>query len=204
MFNKLASQLATYCVEHELIEQRLFALCRYKIELFLSGFFFFLLLFPVSAIFHAYIEVFSFATAAYFFRRRMGGWHAPWPWLCQIMSVGLVILAVVVLGPLLEQLPRDSAYELSIALNVFAFILRPAYPPQLHFTAEEALANTQRKNYLLIILTAVQFIAYMWFDFRIVIYTFLGLAVTVFTVLLEKICYMKKGLDNNERLEDDC
>lgn len=195
MFHRLASRLASYCVEHALVEPRLFPLCRYKLELFLGNSFFTLLLFLIAALFHAYIEAFSFAITAYFFRRRMGGWHAPWPWLCQIMSIGLVVLAIAGVGPLMERLSNNAAYVLSIALDVFALILPPAYPPQLHFTAGEIRANTQRKNRLLLPLAMVQSAALIWLDFRIVIYTSLGLAVTVITVLLEKISYRKKGLN---------
>lgn len=192
MLNKLANQLATYCVEHTLIEPRLFPLFRYKLELFLGTSLFALLLFLVSAIFRAYAEAFSFAITAYFFRRRIGGWHAPWPWLCQIMSIGLVILTLVCLGPLLERLSENTMYALSVALNVFAFFFRPAYPPQLHFTAEEIQANIRRKNHLLLILTIVQLVAFIWLDFRIVIYTFLGLAATLTSVLLEKSVITRK------------
>jgi len=194
MIHALASRLTDFCVAHELINPKLSPFLLYKLELFLRTAFFSFVLILIAIASHAYIEILSFAATTLLLRRRMGGWHAPVPWLCQVLSILLIIVFVFVLGPLIDHLPPVTILVLSLALDVFSFFLKPSYPPQLHFTAEEIQANAKQSHRLLLLLATVQLISFFWLDDRIVTYTFLGLAVTVLTVLLEKIKHLQKGL----------
>lgn len=191
MIHNLAGQLATYCVEHELVDAKLFPFCRYKFETTLGTalFYFFLLILAVLS--KAYVEIFIFTITATIFRKRMGGWHAPYPWLCQIMSTALVIIAVFILGPLLKQIPSFVILLFSIIVDLLSYIVSPSYPTQLHFTLKEVQANTMRKDILVIILLFIHLISYFFDLTNMLLYTFLGLTTTLSTVLLEK--FKKKG-----------
>lgn len=200
MIHALASRLADICVAHELINPKLHPFLLYKLELFLSTAFFSCVLILIAILSHTYIEIISFAATVFLLRRRMGGWHAPAPWLCQVLSILLIFVFVFVLGPLIDHLHPVIILVSSLVLDMFSYFLKPSYPPQLHFTDEEIQANTKQSHSLLLLLASVQLVSFFWLDDRIVTYTFLGLAVTVLTVLLEKIQHLQKGLTPHERV----
>lgn len=194
MIHALASRLTDFCVTHELINPKLYPFLLYKLELFLSTAFFSCVLILIAILSHTYIEILSFAATVFLFRRRMGGWHAPAPWLCQILSILLIIVFVLALGPLIDHLHPVIILISSLVLDVFSYFLKPSYPPQLYYTDNEIQANTKQVHRLLLLLVTVQLLSFFWLDTHIVTYTFLGLAVTVLTVLLEKIKHLQKGL----------
>lgn len=197
MIANLSNRIAMFLVGHELVDPQYLPLLRYNIDSVLRTSFFALIVFLISAALHIWVEALSFTAASFLLRRRMGGWHAPTPWLCQAISVASVLIAALVVGPLLETLPERVIYPLSMLLDLFAFVLRPAYPPQLHFNDKESRANSNRKNLLVGLLALIQLVSFLWLDFRIVIYSSLGLAVTVCSVLLEKII-QRERMTNHE------
>lgn len=194
MFHKLAESLTEHFLKHDLIEERQIPFCCYKLEQLIGSVVFFLILLLISIATKSYLEAFSFAVSASVFRRHMGGWHAPSAWLCQIMSTLLVLFIILLIGPMIEAIDKPAViFALSVALTLVSLCIHPAFPPQMHMTETETHANQKLKNLCLLILLLVQLISYLFLDFRIVIYTALGLAVTLFTVSLEQIIRYKEG-----------
>lgn len=204
MIYRLSCRLAAFCVTHDIIDQRHFPHLQYKAETLLRTTLFSCSLALLALITRQYLEICTFALTTYLFRKHMGGWHAANPWLCQLLSFGIILLITLLIGPIITQLPKTVFFFLSIVLDSLVIILPPAYPSQLHLSVEEAHANIKRKNHILALVVLVQFLAFLWFDFRIVIYTSLGLATTVITVLLEKTICLKKGCRVHENTERSC
>ena len=199
MFHKIAVALTGYLLKHDLIEDTQVPFCCYKLEQLIGSGVFVVILLLISMAAKAYLEVFSFAIAASVFRRHMGGWHAPSPWLCQIMSTLFVLLAVFLIGPIIEAADSRAVIFLSAAaLTLVTFLIDPVFPPQMHMTKAEIFANRKLKNTYLLLLLLVQLISYLFFDLRIAIYTALGLALTLITISLEKIKNKRKDAPHEE------
>lgn len=202
MIYRLSHRLATLCVSCNIIDSCHFPHLQYKAEILLRSSLFSLFLILLAFSLHKPLEVFIFALTTHLFRRHMGGWHAPTPWMCQILSLGVVSLMTLLVGPLVTMIPQNTLFFLCLVLDFFILFLAPAYPPQLHLTLDEEKANIIRKNIILAFVIVIQICSFLSWDFRIVIYTFLGLATTVMTVLLEKIC-LKKGCRVHEQAEEN-
>lgn len=194
MIHQLSCHFASYCVTHDIIDQQHFSHLQYKTEILLRTLVFMLCLILLSAITHLQIEIGILTLTIYLFRKRMGGWHASRPWICFIISLALILIMTLIVAPLATNAPKSMFFLLCLALDFVVAILPPAFPPQLHFSTQEKNANIKRKNQLLVIVIIIQIIAFLWCDFRIVIYTFFGLAITVISVLLEKTIHLKKGM----------
>lgn len=189
----LSLRLAHCFARHDLIDEPHIPHLAYKAEMLIGTLFFAAFLAALALFSGRWLPILSFSVPVYLLRRRMGGWHAPSPGLCQLMSAASVLLAVFLLGPRAERLPASAIFAAALSLDVFALLLRPAYPPQLHFSAEEAQANQARKTRLIVWLFLVQLLAFAAGALPIVLYSLLGLSFTVATVLLEKIILIKKG-----------
>ena len=97
-----------------------------------------------------YIETAAFLIPFYFLRRRMGGCHAGSACTCFLISIGAVIIVGSFIGTWLLVLPSWLILIADALVLATAIILRPVYPAQVHFTAEEIDANYRKKNDLLI------------------------------------------------------
>ena len=201
MFHNFAVFLTGHFLKQDIIEETQVPFCCYKLEQLIgSGIFAFILLL-ISIATESYLEIISFSISASVFRRHMGGWHAPSAWLCQIMSILLVLLAVFFVGPIIETLGNPAiVFSSAIALTLISLFISPAFPPQMHMSKTEIFANQRLKNIYLLILLLVQLISYLCLDYRISIYSALGLVITVFTVLLEKTKRCRKD-DPHEKPE---
>ena len=199
MIHILSCYFASYCATHDIIDQQHFSHLQYKTEIFLQSMVFVFCIILLSAITHLQIETGILTLTIYLFRKRMGGWHASRPWICFIISLALILIMTLIVAPLANDAPKSIFFLVCLALDFVVAILPPAFPPQLHFSTQEKNANIKRKNQLLVVVIAIQIIAFLWCDFRIDIYTFLGLAITVFSVLLEKTIQLKKGMRTHEK-----
>ena len=89
--------------------------------------------------------------AAMFLRQRAGGWHAPSPWLCQFLSVGLAAVGCLAGQGCADRLPLLWLAALLAAAGWLVFWLAPAAPTNLPFTPAEWAANRRlaRRRFLL-------------------------------------------------------
>lgn len=118
------------------------------------------------------------------------------------IGVGVVVLNALLVGPLIERISTKAIFIIATGLNLVSFFLHPAYPFQLHLNSKEICANINRKNLLLIVITSIQFVCYLWNYIEVVLYTFLGLGFTVVTVVLKNFIIRKDK--NHERSKDNC
>ena len=142
-----------------------------------------------------YVESMAFLVPFYFLRRRMGGCHAKSSCVCFFISIGLVIFSSSFLGRMLLPLPISILFTLNLICVLFAMHLRPAYPPQIHFSIQEITANYIRKNYLLLLILLIQCLSLILYDKRILVYSQCGIVLCNITVLIEK----QKGRRENEK-----
>lgn len=192
MLHRLAYYAASFFVKHDLIDTKYFALLQYKAETLINTVFFSLLLLLISVVSHSYVEIIIFSLATCLFRQRMGGCHASTPWVCQLLSLTTVVFMVFLIGPIISSLPTPLIFCLCIGMDLVAYILPPAYPPQLHLNEKEIQMNVKRKNQILIFTFIVQTLS-LPIDTQFSVYSLLGLATTVLTVLLEMINIQRKG-----------
>lgn len=158
--------------------------CAYAMERKLITILFFVLLLPVVIILGVVKEATIFSFVMYFLRRRYGGWHAPYLWLCQGISIFLVLIVTLVIGPYLLTLPLQLIWGLDVALMVLAFLQKPVYQPQMHFDENVIRANRRKKDQLLVFIFAVQTALYA-LDNSFLIYSFLGVLTGVVSVYIE-------------------
>lgn len=171
---------------------------RYVLECFIGRITFLSLLALVCIILHCYEEALSFSVVLLIFRRRMGGWHARSRWLCQMLSIGSVILVSCLLGPLLSKAPFWITISANILLILTSFLLSPVYPPQMHFSAEEKTGNIRKKNQFLLILLILQFPLVKLFNYEILSYINLGLCFGMTSLFIEYISNLNRKDNNHE------
>ena len=198
MLQKIALNLTEYSIKQKWIDPTQSQWCQYALEKRLGFIFFAMMCILLAAVIHEWVALFSFVVVFYVFRQKMGGWHAHSFWLCQLISLGTVIVAVVILGPLLEQVKPSVIISLDIPLIAWTYFLKPAYPPALHFSQKIREANTKRKNQMLLWLTIFQLLSLMLTGFSFLIYSILGLAIADLSVLVQMYKKYKKGCINHE------
>jgi len=165
---------------------------QYALDSFIGKTVFFVLLTIICVILHCFKEALIFSIVFLAFRSRMGGWHANSRWLCQLLSIGIVIVSSCMLGPQLENLHISILVSLNLSVIVISFFLSPAYPPQLHLSQDEIKGNIYKKNQLLIVLILIQLPLIFLLDYRILSYTSLGLILGICLVFIERITQNKR------------
>lgn len=142
-----------------------------------------------------YVESMAFLIPFYFLRRRMGGCHAKSACVCFFISIGLVIFSSLFIGKIFLAFSTSFLIALDLTIISLAMISQPAYPPQVHFSQQETVANFRRKNHLLLFILMIQLLSITIFDNRILAYSQCGIVLCIITVLIEK----QKGRLNNEK-----
>lgn len=165
---------------------------QYALDSFIGKTVFFVLLTIICVILHCFKEALIFSIVFLAFRSRMGGWHANSRWLCQLLSIGIVIVSSCILGPQFEKLRISILVSLNLSVIVISFFLSPAYPPQLHLSQDEIKGNIYKKNQLLIVLILIQLPLIFLLDYRILSYTSLGLILGICLVFIERITQNKR------------
>lgn len=188
----MAIKLTGYCVAKNWIDDSKFAWCSYAIEKQIGASIFFVITLIIALIFSSFVETISFAAVFYIFRSRMGGWHAKHAWSCQMISTGITVLVILLIGPAIERINPFPVLIANFVLIAGMLIIKPVYPLQVHFTQEEMHANYRQKNKMLLILSLIQAISCIFISSKITIYSFLGLIATAITVVLEYITQFRK------------
>lgn len=182
--NRAAHKLAQMAVDRDWIPYDQLEWCQYVIEKYLGTLSFFTVVLLLALAFGRLPETAAFLLPAYLLRKRIGGWHAPSAVLCQLMSVGLTAVAVLILGPLAERVNPTAILAAGEALSVALLIVHPVYPPQLHFSAEIVGQNHWRKNALTGALMLLQVLAWAFCP-SMCAYFFLGLCPVLLGVAAE-------------------
>ncbi|MCD8301336.1 MAG: accessory gene regulator B family protein [Clostridiales bacterium] len=136
--------------------------CSYTIMKYLETIIFFCFISLISCLFGRWLEMFFFVAASYILRRRIGGWHARSPLRCQVLSIGISCMAVLLLGLLISEcVPLSVEYIMALVSSVMLLCARPVYPAQLHFSDEIKVQNGKRKNRIVLIIILIESISYI-------------------------------------------
>ena len=192
--HKLSLAIADACVARGWIPAQKQPWCAYAVEKKLLSAVFFSLLTVLALLLGKLPETAIFAGVFYFLRRRYGGWHAPYAWLCQLISISLMLGAVLLAGPAAMEQPAIVVWVADVLVMSAAFLQRPVYPPQVHFDAAIKQANHQKKNQILWIVAALQ-LGIGPFYREMLVYSLLGVLAGILSVYIELVqqCIKKKG-----------
>ena len=195
MIHKGAEGMANICCNRGWIQEELRPWCIYTLEKWFGILLFFSAVLFWVILSGQYIETAAFLIPVYYLRRRMGGCHAGSAHTCFIISISSVIIVSSIIGTWLLAFPSWLIFVADALVLAIALILRPVYPPQVHFTAEEIDANYRKKNDLLISFFTLQLFSVFFVDKRVLAYSFCGIAFCVVTVIIQK----QKGRLKNEK-----
>ena len=184
--HSLSVLIAENCHTHGWICENDIPWCAYALEQKLLTVVFFLLLVPIVSILGVLPESVIFSCVFYFFRRRSGGWHAPYVWLCQGCSIALVLISTMIIGPMLTGIPIKFLWEMNLAVMFIAFVRKPVYQHQIHFNHEVTIANNKKKQRFLLHIFILQ-VVLGFFLKAIIIYSLLGVLTGVASVYIELI-----------------
>lgn len=197
LMHTLSLAIAEACSTRGWIEVRDKPWCAYAVEKKLISLCFFLLLIPFAVVLGVLPQAAVFSCVLYLLRRRYGGWHAPFAWLCQVISITLVLAVTLIVGPAMTQLPTLVVWGTDAIVMTIAIIQPPVYPPQLHFNQEIKRANTRKKNLVLLAVIVLQLgLGALVKD--ILIYSFLAVlagVTSVYIEILQQRIYRKKDLN---------
>lgn len=191
----LSLAIAEACISRGWIEARKKSWCAYAVEKKLISLCFFLLMIPFAVALDVLLQAAVFSCVFYLLRRRYGGWHAPYAWLCQVISIALVLAVTLLVGPAIMQLPSLVVWGADAIVVAVAIIQPPVYPPQLHFDQKIKLANTKKKNLVLLVVLVLQ-LGFGIFVKDVFVYSFLAVLAGVISVYIEifqQRIYRKKG-----------
>ena len=169
MLHKCAEELADICCKRGWIQEGLRPWCIYSLEKWLSIMLFFSAAIVWASFSDLYVETVSFLIPFYSLRRRLGGCHTKNAYFCFFISIISVMILMIV----------DSI------VVIIAIVIRPTYPPQVHFTQKEITANFYKKNDLINIFFAIQLIS-GFFGKQILAYSLCGISFCITTVIIQK------------------
>lgn len=191
----LSLAIAEACISRGWIKAQKKSWCAYAVEKKLISLCFFLLMIPFAVILDVLPQAAVFACVFYLLRRRYGGWHAPYAWLCQVISITLVLATTLLVGPAMMKFPSLVIWGMDAIVMTIAIKQAPVYQPLLHFDQEIKRANTKKKNFLLIIVLVLQ-LGVGIFVKDVLVYSLLAVlagVISVYIEILRQRIYRKKG-----------
>lgn len=182
--HKIALAIADISVTRNWIRPQERSWCAYAIELKLISMLFFLILFPATIFLNVVWEALIFSMVFIVLRSRLGGWHAPYAWLCQVISVGLVLFTTILVGPAVLELPHELLWITDIFLLIFVFFQKPIYQLQVYFDIKIQIANNKKKNAILVVVFILQIIVSRFF-YPFLVYSMLAVLADLLSVYIE-------------------
>ena len=182
--HKISCRISDTSIDRNWIQAEKRDWCVYAVEKKLMAVFFFMVIFLMSLCIGVLGQTLIFTVTVYLLRRRVGGWHAPYAWLCQVLSIAVVFGSVLFAGPLLSRIPMEYIWGIDLLCVAISIIQKPVYPPQTHFDQEITAANNRKKIHLLIMIVAIQIIL-SYFYKEILIYSLLGISVSLILIYIE-------------------
>lgn len=186
MVHKLSCYLTKWFYQHKWIEESNYEWCIYAVEKKLLQICYLLILSVCFVASKQYLNAFVFMATLYILRCRIGGWHAPYNWLCISLTTIAALIVIYFFAPALMNTNDIFIWVLDILLLVVTFLTDPIYPPQLHFDQEVVSANRRKKNVILIYIVLIQIVSFGFGMEQILIFSFNGMLVSVLLVFIEK------------------
>lgn len=187
MIQVVSYKLANYFLEHQWIEKSDYEWCLYVVQKKLLQICFLLILSICSIMSGQYVNVLIFMLTAYFLRSRIGGWHAPYNWLCIVLTIAITLLVLFVLGPMFLGMNFYAVWGLDFLLMLVAAFTKPVYPLQLHFSEDVVEGNIIRKNIVLAWILFVQIVSFVFGMQQVLIFSFYGVLMSILLVFIERI-----------------
>ena len=197
--HQLSIRIAEACIKRNWIKAIDKDWCIYTVETKLLFCAFLILAGIITWLLGVLVEASIFIFVFCLLRSHMGGWHAPFAWLCQIISLSLVLLCTLILGPAIQMLCQEALWGINIFALIIAYITKPVFPVQMHATEDVLIENTKIKNRILLLIFCVQVISFR-FTQVFVIYSFLGTLFCVISIIIYNLICKKTGGSNSENL----
>ena len=185
-------KIAEYSIRKQWINEQDKLWCIYALEKKLLTLLFFLSLLPFGLFFHSLDSISIFSILFLLLRRRFGGWHAPTIFLCQIIGIVIVLLAIQIIGPRIIIIEKHFLFFLNGCVMFIALITKPVFPEQVHFNEDAVIENNSRKNKILLSIFLLQ-ITIGRFFLTFLVNSFMAV---LFCLLL--VCVEKKRQKNKE------
>ncbi len=145
----LSQKISSFAIHRGWLQDDQYEWCVYVLMKHMGTALYLMIMIAVSILFRRLAQMLVFVFVTYLLRRRIGGWHAKTPLQCQIMSIAITGLSVLVFCPMISRMvPRIAVLFISLIVAGFLFVIHPEYPEQLHFTEEIKAKNTVWKNIL--------------------------------------------------------
>lgn len=193
MVRQITTLVTQYAISRNWIDISQYDWCQYALEKQLGTTLFFFICLLLMVVTHKWFEMISFTFVFYCFRMRMGGYHANHVWSCQLISLGLVILFVFVIGSFMECICQPIVIAIDIVVICITYFAKPVYPMEVHFTPAIAVSNIKKKNKLLLGLAVSQIILLMMHGMLFLTYSLLALLITDVSVLFQYFKHQKEG-----------
>lgn len=187
MLHSISRRLTEWFFRHNWVEENNYTWCLYVVEKKLLQFCFLLILSICCIISNQYFNTLVFMATMYFLRRRMGGWNAPYNWMCILLTTVTTFIVLYIFAPVLMRINSLTMWTLDILLILAAFRTNPIYPPQLHFEQEIISSNRKKKNFTLVCITIIQVISVQLGFPQVLIFSFNGILVSILLIVAEKI-----------------
>lgn len=197
--HQLSIRIAEACIKRNWIKAIDKDWCIYTVETKLLFCAFLILAGIITWLLGVLVEASIFIFVFCLLRSHMGGWHAPFAWLCQTISLSLVLLCTLILGPAIRMLRQEVLWGINIFALIIAYITKPVFPVQMHATEDVLIENTKIKNRILLLIFCVQVISFR-FTQVFVIYSFLGTLFCVISIIIYNLICKKPGGSNSENL----
>ena len=200
MLHSFATNAATAALNRKLISEDRFEWCVYCLEKLFMKLVFALGLTLLAIITKRYVEIIAFLAGFLPMRSKLGGWHAKRAWVCQVISLFLIFLLCCVLPVYIYRIPKSVAAIGTLGALVVAFVVKPIYPPQLHFNDQVREANFRKKNGIVLIMALVQVIFIITDKVHSASYLTMGVLVSLASLLIEYIIQTPKGGISDESM----
>ena len=169
--------------------------CAYAVEKKLISLCLFLLIIPIALVLDVLLQALIFSCVFYLLWRRYGGWHAPYAWLCQVISIALVLVVTLFVGPAMMKFSSFALWVMDAIVMTVGILQPPVYPPQLHFDQKIKQANTKKKDLVLIVVLGLQLVGGILVK-DVLVYSLLAVlagVISVYIEILQQCICRKKG-----------
>ena len=96
----ISKKITHFFIQLNFIDESSEVWCQYVVEKKVMQALFLIITFIVAFLYNQIFETLIFCVVFCSIRERMGGWHAPYPWLCLVLSGLIISLVAGVLVPI--------------------------------------------------------------------------------------------------------
>jgi membrane protein len=198
MLQEFSEKLTAFFIQSNIIDESNRAWCQYIIEKKIMQAFFLIIASLIALLYNRIFEVLSFGLFFCSIRKRTGGWHAPYPWLCLMLSGLILLLVAKILIPITLCTSLFYTFLFNNILLCILLFIKPSYPWQLHFCKEEKEANLQKRNVLILLFLILNLI-FLILRYRNVLSSMLWALIFSIGLLQVEVAINGKGGEQNEK-----